>query len=218
MKVGTFVGGRFVFSAAPAEAGDSPLCRTPWDTAKVYHILSGAKACFGMRGCACGRGTDAVLVRCGRAVCGSFREPHPARGRAVSCFRVCLLRCAARVAVSPACPAFFFRSVALSADADRRRGGDIRILPHGASISSFCSVYVHTEGACSLLVHLHLNRERSLPLPEQPSSWRIFSVCSASISPQHRSSVLPVDFLDWTKNLRQSDHGLKYATSPQVPR
>ena len=74
------------------------------------------------------------------------------------------------------------------------------------------------RGACSLLVHLHLNRERSLPLPEQPSSWRIFSVCSASISPQHRSSVLPVDFLDWTKNLRQSDHGLKYATSPQVPR
>ena len=146
MKVGTFVGGRFVFSAAPAEAGDSPLCRTPWDTAKVYHILSGAKACFGMGGCACGRGTDAVLVRCGRAVCGSFREPHPARGRAVSCFRVCLLGCAARVAVSPACPAFFFRSVALSADADRRRGGDIRILPHGASISSFCSVCVHTEG------------------------------------------------------------------------
>ena len=181
MKVGTFVGGRFVFSAAPAEAGDSPLCRTPWDTAKVYHILSGAKACFGMRGCACGQGTDAVLVRCGRTVCGSFREPHPARGRAVSCFRVCLLRCAARVAVSPACPAFFFRSVALSADADRRRGGDIRILPYGASISSFCSVCVHTERACSLLVHLHLNRERSLPLPEQPSSWCIFSVRSASI-------------------------------------
>lgn len=183
----------------------------------VSYIIRG-ESVFGMGGCACGQGTDAVLVRCGRTVCGSFREPHPARGRAVSCFRVCLLRCAARVAVSPACPAFFFRSVALSADADRRRGGDIRILPHGVSISSFCSVCVHTEGACSLLVHLHLNRERSLPLPEQPSSWRIFSVCSASISPQHRSSVLPADFLDWTKNLRQSDHGLKYATSPQVPR
>ena len=188
MKVGTFVGGRFVFSAAPAEAGGSPLCRTPWDTAKVYHILSGAKACFGMRGCACGQGTDAVLVRCGRAVCGSFRELHPAHGRAVSCFRVCLLRCAARVAVSPACPAFFFRSVALSADADRRRGGDIRILPHGVSISSFVLCAYTQRGACSLLVHLHLNRD-------DPCPCRNSRHLGASFPSALRQSVLSIGVL-----------------------
>ena len=167
-----------------------------------------------------GRWRDICLRQDGIRCC---LHPHPALGDAVGCFCVCVLHCDVRWRSLPPAPRVSAlrwspQRSALSADADRRRGGDIRILPHGASISSFCSVYVHTEGACSLLVHLHLNRERSLPLPEQPSSWRIFSVCSASISPQHRSSVLPVDFLDWSKNLRQSDHGLKYATSPQVPR
>ncbi len=190
MKVGTFVGGRFVFSAAPAEAGGSPLRRTPWDTAKVYHILSGAKACFGMDGCACGRGTDAVLVRCGRAVCGSFRELHPAHGRAVSCFRVCLLRCAAlRVWRSlPPVPRF---SSALWHYPQMPTGGAGVIFGYslmGRLYQVFVLCAYTQRGACSLLVHLHLNRD-------DPCPCRNSRHLGASFPSALRQSVLSIEVL-----------------------
>ena len=59
-----------ILSAAPAEAGGSPLCRTPAGDGESEHIFRGAKACFGVGESACGRGIDAAYV-CGRMVYGA---------------------------------------------------------------------------------------------------------------------------------------------------
>ena len=116
-----------------------------------------------------------------------LRRGCAALSASVPCARGCRLvfsrlRCALRsaMAVSPACPAFV-RAVTLSAGVTARRGGDIWIPLLGSPYQGFGFCVRTHRGACSLFVHLHLNRERSLPLPEQPSSWCIFSVRSASI-------------------------------------
>ena len=89
---------------------------------------------------------------------------------AAPCVRGCrwvlwCLRCAPRsaMAVSPACPAFV-RAVTLSADAKGRRGGDIWIPLLGSPYQGFGFCVRTHRGACSLFVHLHLNRE-CVPAP-----------------------------------------------------
>ena len=89
---------------------------------------------------------------------------------AAPCVRGCRsvfsrLRCARRsaMAVSPACPAFV-RAVTLSADAKGRRGGDIWIPLLGSPYQGFGFCVRTHRGACSLFVHLHLNRE-CIPAP-----------------------------------------------------
>ena len=102
-----------ILSAAPAEAGGSPLCRTPAGDGESEHIFRGAKACFGVGESACGRGIDAACV-CGRVLYGAVCiRTLCIQGRRWV-FRPLRFTRRSVVAVSPACLAFV-RAVTLSA-------------------------------------------------------------------------------------------------------
>ena len=102
----------FLISAAPAEAGGSPLCRTPAGGGESVHIFRGRKRVLVLGKV---RADGALTQRVSAAGCCTVQSA------AAPCVRGCrwglwCLRCARRsaMAVSPACPAFV-RAVTLSA-------------------------------------------------------------------------------------------------------
>lgn len=131
--------------------------------------IQGAKACFGVGESACGRGVDAACV-CGRVLYGAVCiRTLCVQGRRWV-FRPLGFTRRSVVAVSPAAP----RSSALRHGPPMpRRGAGVvfEFSSQGVSIPCFgLCVRTHTEGACSLFVHLHLNRECN-PCPCRSSRY-----------------------------------------------
>ena len=205
MKNHPLCGWIFILSAAPAEAGGSPLCRTPAGGGESVHIFRGRKRVLVLGKV---RADGALTQRVSAAGCCTAQSASvPCAFRdAVGCFGHCVLHGDVWWRSLPPAP----RSSALRHGPPMpRRGAGVvfEFSSQGVSIPCFgLCVRTHTEGACSLFVHLHLNRECN-PCPCRSSrhlgasfpSTRCQSILSIGFA------MLPVDFLDWTKNLRQSD-------------
>ena len=186
----------FLISAAPAEAGGSPLCRTPAGGGESVHIFRGRKRVLVLGKV---RADGALTRRVSAAGCCTAQSASvPCAFRdAVGCFGHCVLHGEVWWRSLPPAP----RSSALwhGPPMPRRGAGVVfEFSSQGVSIPWFgLCVRTHTEGACSLFVHLHLNREwnpcpcrssRHLNhLPYFPSSASMISVREVPSQPKMRS-------------------------------
>ena len=152
-----------MLSAAPAEAGDSPLCRTPAGGGESEHIFRGRKRILVLGKV---RADGALTQRVSAAGCCTAQSASvPCAFRdAVGCFGHCVLHGEVWWRSLPSAP----RSSALRHGPPMPRRGTgvvFECSSQGVSIPCFgLCVRTHTEGVCSLFVHLHLNRE-CIPAP-----------------------------------------------------
>ena len=195
IKKDAFVG-VFFDSAAPAEAGGSPLCRSPAGGGESVHIFRGRKRVLVLGKV---RADGALTQRVSAAGCCTAQSASvPCAFRdAVGCFGHCVLHGDVWWRSLPPAP----RSSALRHGPPMpRRGAGVvfEFSSQGVSIPCFeLCVRTHTEGVCSLFVHLHLNRECSpCPcrssrhlnhLPYFPSSASMISVREVPSQPKMRS-------------------------------
>ena len=158
-----------MLSAAPAEAGGSPLCRTPAGGGENEHIFRGRKRVLVLGKV---RADGALTQRVSAAGCCTAQSASvPCAFRdAVGCFGHCVLHGEVWWRSLPPAP----RSSALRHGPPMpRRGAGVvfECSSQGVSIPCFgLCVRTHTEGACSLFVHLHLNREWN-PCPCRSSRY-----------------------------------------------
>ena len=168
-KKKTPVWASFFDSAAPAEAGGSPLCRTPAGGGESVHIIRGRKRVLVLGKV---RADGALTQRVSAAGCCMAQSASvPCAFRdAVGCFGHCVLHGEVWWRSLPPAP----RSSALRHGPPMpRRGAGVvfEFSSQGVSIPCFgLCVRTHTEGACSLFVHLHLNREWN-PCPCRSSRY-----------------------------------------------
>ena len=159
----------FLISAAPAEAGGSPLCRTPAGGGESVHIFRGRKRVLVLGKV---RADGALTQRVSAAGCCTAQSASvPCAFRdAVGCFGHCVLHGDVWWRSLPPAP----RSSALRHGPPMpRRGAGVvfEFSSQGVSIPCFgLCVWTHTEGVCSLFVHLHLNRECN-PCPCRSSRY-----------------------------------------------
>ena len=169
----------FDSSAAPAEAGCSPLCRTPAGGGESVHIFRGRKRVLVLGKV---RADGALTQRVSAAgYCTAQSASVPCAFRdAVGCFGHCVLHGDVWWRSLPPAP----RSSALRHGPPMpRRGAGVvfEFSSQGVSIPCFgLCVRTHTEGACRLFVHLHLNRECN-PCPCRSSRY----LGASFFSPHH---------------------------------
>ena len=165
-----------ILPAAPAEAGGSPLCRTPAGGGESVHIFRGRKRVLVLGKV---RADGALTRRVSAAGCCTAQSASvPCAFRdAVGCFNHCVLHGEVWWRSLPPAP----RSSALRHGPPMpRRGAGVvfEFSSQGVSIPCFgLCVRIHTEGGvqplCSSAPEPGVE---SLPLPEQPLFWCIFSV------------------------------------------
>ena len=174
-----------ILSAAPAEAGGSPLCRTPAGGGESVHIFRGRKRVLVLGKV---RADGALTRRVSAAGCCTAQSASvPCAFRdAVGCFGHCVLHGEVWWRSLPPAP----RSSALRHGPPMpRRGAGVvfEFSSQGVSIPCFgLCVRIHTEGVCSLFVHLHLNREWN-PCPCRSSRYFGASFPFSPLPPLTRS-------------------------------
>ena len=228
IKKDAFVG-VFFDSAAPAEAGGSPLCRTPAGGGESVHIFRGRKRVLVLGKV---RADGALTQRVSAAGCCTAQSTSvPCAFRdAVGCFGHCVLHGEVWWRSLPPAP----RSSALRHGPPMpRRGAGVvfECSSQGVSIPCFgLCVWTHTEGVCSLFVHLHLNREwnpcpcrssrylgTSFPFSPPPPLTRSPSPARAGEAEMTGSSLPPSLRGKW--RAQRADRGaLVFSTSLPVPR
>ena len=219
----------FFDSAAPAEAGGSPLCRTPAGGGESVHIFRGRKRVLVLGKV---RADGALTQRVSAAGCCTAQSTSvPCAFRdAVGCFGHCVLHGDVWWRSLPPAP----RSSALRHGPPMpRRGAGVvfEFSSQGVSIPCFgLCVWTHTEGVCSLFVHLHLNREwnpcpcrssrylgTSFPFSPPPPLTRSPSPARAGEAEMTGSSLPPSLRGKW--RAQRADRGaLVFSTSLPVPR
>ena len=228
-KKKTPVWASFLISAAPAEAGGSPLCRTPAGGGESVHIFRGRKRVFVLEKV---RADGALTQRVSAAGCCTAQSASvPCAFRdAVGCFGHCVLHGEVWWRSLPPAP----RSSALRHGPPMPRCGAgvvFEFSSQGVSIPCFgLCVRTHTEGVCSLFVHLHLNREcspcpcrssrylgASFPFSPPPPLTRSPSPARAGEAEMTGSSLPPSLRGKW--RAQRADRGaLVFSTSLPVPR
>ena len=164
-----------MLSAAPAEAGGSPLCRTPAGGGENEHIFRGRKRVLVLGKV---RADGALTQRVSAAECCTVQSASvPCAFRdAVGCFGHCILHGEVWWRSLPPAP----RSSALRHGPPMpRRGAGVvfEFSSQGVSIPCFgLCVRTHREGVQPLCSSAPEPGVEPLPLPEQPLSWCIFSV------------------------------------------
>ena len=228
IKKDAFVG-VFFDSAAPAEAGGSPLCRSPAGGGESEHIFRGRKRILVLGKV---RADGALTQRVSAAGCCTAQSASvPCAFRdAVGCFGHCVLHGEVWWRSLPPAP----RSSALRHGPPMpRRGAGVvfECSSQGVSIPCFgLCVRIHTEGACSLFVHLHLNRECN-PCPCRSSRYLGASFpfsppppLTRSPSPAHAGEAemagysLPPSLRGKWRAQRAERSTLVFSTSLPVPR
>ena len=165
----------FFDSAAPAEAGGSPLCRTPAGGGESVHIFRGRKRVLVLGKV---RADGALTQRVSAAGCCTAQSASvPCAFRdAVGCFGHCVLHGDVWWRPLPPAP----RSSALwhGPPMPRRGAGVVfEFSSQGVSIPCFgLCVRTHRGGVQPLRSSAPEPGVEPLPLPEQPLSWCIFSV------------------------------------------
>ena len=195
-KKDAYVGVFFDTFSCSGRGRGSPLCRTPAGGGESVHIFRGRKRVLVLGKV---RADGALTRRVSAAGCCTAQSASvPCAFRdAVGCFGHCVLHGEVWWRSLPPAP----RSSALRHGPPMpRRGAGVvfEFSSQGVSIPCFgLCVRIHTEGVCSLFVHLHLNREWN-PCPCRSSRYFGASFPFSPLPPLTRSpSPLAQGRLKW---------------------